>query len=63
VRTIMFSGYVHSDYIERAIESGAWGYVSKNEGIDDLLSAIQQVAKGEFALSREAVSPFSKPTA
>jgi two-component system response regulator DesR len=51
VRTVMFSGYVRSDYIDRAIAAGAWGYVSKNEAFDELLAAIHQVTAGEFALS------------
>ena len=51
VRTVMFSGYVRADYIDRAISAGAWGYVSKNEAFDELLGAIRQVSAGEFALS------------
>lgn len=53
-RVVMFSGYVRSDYIDRAIEAGAWGYISKNDGIDEVLDAVRQVALGEFALSRDA---------
>src|ERR1044071_1460725 len=41
-RTIMFSGYVRSDYIERALDAGAWGYVSKNDSTQDFLDAIFQ---------------------
>lgn len=51
VRVLMFSGHVRADYIDRAIECGAWGYVSKNDGTDDVLQAVQQAAAGELALS------------
>src|SRR5690349_1075379 len=55
-RVIIFSGYVRRDYVDRAIESGAWGYVSKNAGVDELLSAIRQVAAGEFVLTSEVMA-------
>jgi two-component system response regulator DesR len=53
-RAVMFSGYVRGDYIDRAIEAGAWGYVSKNASIDEVLTSVEQVAVGEFALTQEA---------
>jgi DNA-binding NarL/FixJ family response regulator len=52
-RVIMLSGYVRSDYIDRAVEAGAWGYVSKNENTETILAAIQQVARGGFAMGSE----------
>lgn len=55
-RVIMFSGYVRSDYIDRAIESGAWGYVSKNASIDEVVAAVEQVARGDFALTQEVLA-------
>ena len=51
VRVLMFSGHVRADYIDRAIECGAWGYVSKNDGTDDVLKAVAQAHAGELALS------------
>jgi DNA-binding NarL/FixJ family response regulator len=53
VRAIIFSGHVRKDLIAAAIDSGAWGYVSKNDGEDALISALRAVAAGEFALSPE----------
>ena len=38
----------------RAIDSGAWGYVSKNDGEDALIDAVRRVIAGEFVLSPEA---------
>jgi two-component system, NarL family, response regulator DesR len=54
-RVVMFSGYVRRDYVDRAVEAGAWGYISKNAGIEEVLSAIRQVAAGQFILTREAL--------
>ncbi len=54
VRAVMFSGHVRPELVDRALGAGAWGYVSKNDGEEELLSVLRQVAAGEFALSSEA---------
>jgi two-component system response regulator DesR len=54
VRVLMFSGHVRADYIDRAIECGAWGYISKNDGTDDVMRAVAQAHAGELALSPDA---------
>ena len=59
-RVIMLSGYVRSDYIDRAVEAGAWGYVSKNENTETILAAIQQVAKGGFAMGSEVEAELKR---
>lgn len=50
-RVVMFSGHVRVDYIDRALDVGAWGYVSKNESMETVLNALRRVAAGEFVLS------------
>jgi DNA-binding NarL/FixJ family response regulator len=59
-RVIMLSGYVRSDYIDRAVEAGAWGYVSKNENTETILAAIQQVAAGGFAMGSEVEAELKR---
>jgi DNA-binding NarL/FixJ family response regulator len=49
VRTIILSGYARDEYLDRAVESGAWGYVSKNDGPDEVVEAIRRAAHGHFA--------------
>jgi len=49
-RVLMFSGYVGSDLIDRAVQAGAWGYLAKSETPQKLLWAIAQVAVGQFVL-------------
>lgn len=53
-RMVVFSGHVRRDLIDRAVDAGAWGYVSKNDGEAAILDVIRRVAAGEFALSAEA---------
>ena len=53
VRVVMFSGHISPEYIERALDSGAWGYLSKNDDIPALLEGLRMVARGELAMSRD----------
>ena len=46
VRTIIYSGYNDPDFIARAKDAGAWGYVSKNDEPDVILRAVLEVAAG-----------------
>jgi DNA-binding NarL/FixJ family response regulator len=58
-RVVMFTGFARRDLVVRALDSGAWGYVCKNDGEDELLSALQKVRAGELALSPEAARLIS----
>lgn len=58
IRSVIFSGLTRKDLIERAVEAGAWGYVSKNDGELALMTALRLVKDGEFSLSPEARSSF-----
>jgi len=59
-RTVVFSGHVRFELINRALESGAWGYVSKNDGEDALVQALRDVASDELALSHEVRSAYER---
>ena len=60
VRVIMFSGHVRTDYINKAVDGGAWGYVSKNEGLDEVMNAILRVAAGEFILTPDVTLEYKR---
>jgi two-component system nitrate/nitrite response regulator NarL len=55
-RVLMYSGHVHEDLVDCALEAGAWGYVAKVDPTEDLIAAIRRVAAGSFAFS-PAVRP------
>jgi DNA-binding NarL/FixJ family response regulator len=59
VRVVVFSGYVRRELVDRAIEAGAWAYISKNDGETALLAAIPDVVAGRFVLSPEAKAAVS----
>lgn len=57
-RAIIFSGHTRLDLIERAVDAGAWAYVSKNDGEQHLFEAIERVLEGDFFLSPEPNAVF-----
>ena len=54
-RVLMFSGYDGQNLVDRAIEAGASGYLSKHESGCEIIDAIRRVARGEFVMSPHAV--------
>lgn len=53
-RVVMFSGHVTPEFVERAINNGAWGYISKNDDVARIIEGIRSAARGEIALGKEA---------
>jgi two-component system response regulator NreC len=53
VRTIVPSAFVRDRYFEAAVEAGAWGYLSKGDDPEAIVTGVRKVARGEFALSPE----------
>jgi two-component system response regulator DesR len=54
-KVLIFSAYVRRDYVDRAVQAGAWGYVSKNAEIAEVLNAIERAAAGEFVMTDDIV--------
>lgn len=52
-RTVVFSGHVRAGTVAQAMDAGAWGYVSKNDGEAFLVTAIRAVTAGAIAWSPE----------
>ncbi|MBL9118773.1 MAG: response regulator transcription factor [Phycisphaerae bacterium] len=52
-RVLIFSGHTRPDLVERAIDAGAWGFVSKHADVETIVSSIRRVARGEFLLGPE----------
>jgi len=55
-KVVMFSGHVRAEFIDRALDAGAWGYISKNETMENLGKAINAIMTGQFVLSPEIQS-------
>lgn len=52
-RAVIFSGHVRRELVDRAIEAGAWGYVSKNDSVRELVAALRAVIAGRLGFSPE----------
>lgn len=52
-RVLIFSGHTRADLVERAIDAGAWGFVSKHSDVETIVAAIRSVARGEFLLTSD----------
>lgn len=50
VKVLVLSSYDGTYYIEGALEYGAAGYITKDEGPEMLVDAVRRVAKGERGL-------------
>lgn len=59
-RAVVFSGHVRYELVDRALGSGAWGYVAKTDGAFALLDAIRTVLREEVALSPEARTCYER---
>jgi DNA-binding NarL/FixJ family response regulator len=53
-RVLIFSGHTRADLIERAIDAGAWGSVSKHSDVGLIVAAIRHIARGAFLLDATA---------
>jgi DNA-binding NarL/FixJ family response regulator len=56
VRVVMFSGHVNAEYLDRALDCGAWGYLCKDEEPTALLDGLRRVAGGELAFGKEVLA-------
>lgn len=57
-RVVVLSAHVRDDYIDAAINAGAWGYLSKGDGPSEVIRAVRKVARGEFSLGREVAERY-----
>jgi DNA-binding NarL/FixJ family response regulator len=51
---LMLSGHVSATEVQRALSAGAWGYLGKDVGPEELIAAIHKTARGEVVFSDSA---------
>jgi DNA-binding NarL/FixJ family response regulator len=57
-RVLMVSGHVRNDLIDRAVEAGAWGYISKGDGAESIVNAIRDIMDGKFVMGPEVTAEY-----
>lgn len=58
VRIVALSGYLDAPIVDRALEAGLCGYLSKSEDPESLVSALRRAASGEMVLSPEVARGY-----
>lgn len=56
VRTLVCSASVETDYADQCFKLGATGYISKQESAENVIEAIECVAKGYLYVSKNLVN-------
>jgi len=51
LRVVILSAYVRDHYIDEAYKAGAWGYLTKADSPDEIIKAVEKVARGQMAAS------------
>ena len=59
-KVLILSGYMGADLIDGAMSAGAWGYVSKNEEVGEVIAAVRKAAAGEVAMSVSVAAEFRR---
>ena len=62
VKVLVLSMLDHESYVNRMMNAGAWGYLLKNAGREELSSAIQLVASGTPYICSEVAMDLLKRT-
>src|SRR5262245_21508356 len=60
LRCAVLSGYLSPDYVQRALEAGAHGYMVKDNPAG-ILEGIQQILNGKVYISKEVGNTFNEP--
>jgi DNA-binding NarL/FixJ family response regulator len=50
-KIVFLSAHIRDHYLDAAFQAGAWGYLYKGDDIEDIVQAIQRVAKGAYVFS------------
>ncbi|MFG0330154.1 MAG: response regulator [Phycisphaerales bacterium] len=58
IRVLMLSAFMRDRYVDAAAQAGAWGYLTKNEPFEKIVSAVRKVVSGDLAFPPEVLERF-----
>ena len=61
-RVVMYSAFLREYYLDAAVHSGAWGFMSKLDTAEALVNGIRKVMRNEFAYSAEVWALLGRPS-
>lgn len=62
VRVLVLSMFSREDYVEAALNAGAAGYATKDQGVEEVAEAIRTVARGRSYLAPHLARAVLKPS-
>lgn len=60
-KILILTGHVREEYVNRTVDAGASGYLSKAEESRVIVESIRRIAAGEFVLGRLTLAEFDRP--
>lgn len=60
-RVLVLTGHVREEFVNRTVDAGAWGYISKAEESRVIVDSIHRVAQGEFVLGKLTLAECGTP--
>jgi DNA-binding NarL/FixJ family response regulator len=60
VQVVMLSGHVRHEYIARALEAGAWGYIYKGEEVPVIRAVLATILAGNVGLSPTVEDEYTR---
>ncbi len=57
-RVLVLSGRCSRDLVDRATDAGAWGYIAKDDGLNEIVRCLRQVAAGMIAWSESVLELY-----
>lgn len=56
MHVVMFSGHLRPEYLDLALDAGTWGYVSKNDSMEEIIDSVRRAAAGQFVMTSDVKS-------
>ena len=60
-RVLVLTGHVREEFVNRTVDAGAWGFLSKAEESRVIVESIRRIAGGEFVLGRLTLAECGGP--
>ena len=58
VKVIVLSAHMDRGLVDRALDAGAWGYVSKEDGMNEIVRCLRDAAAGTLAISESVAHEY-----
>ena len=57
-KVVVLSAQMNRELVDRALDAGAWGYVSKEDGLNEIVRCLREVVAGTLAISESVADEY-----